>query len=136
MHSNSFGLLALAPANKPLPPDLALWKASSGGGVVAANWERIRTLEMRKATVKVVTSNEQHLINYMDYKILGIETLLLLDYHILDQVFDFEEGDESVCISHMTFGMESGTEADGSNRGRPAPQGLPRGAAVASRRQA
>jgi len=91
---------------------------------------------MRKATVKVVTSNEQHLINYMDYKILGIETLLLLDYHILDQVFDFEEGDESVCISHMTFGMESGTEADGSNRGRPAPQGLPRGAAVASQRQA
>jgi hypothetical protein len=88
------------------------------------------------ATVKVVTSNEQHLINYMDYKILGIETLLLLDYHILDQVFDFEEGDESVCISHMTFGMESGTEADGSNRGRPAPQGLPRGAAVASQRQA
>jgi len=88
LHSNSFGLLALAPANEPMPPDLALWKASSGGGVVAANWERIRTLEMRKATVKVVTSNEQHLINYMDYKILGIKTLLLLDYHILDQVFD------------------------------------------------
>lgn len=69
-----------------------------------------RTTELRKATV--ATSNEQHLINYIDYKISGIKTLLLLDYHILDQVFDFEEGDESVCISHVTFGMESGTLAD------------------------
>jgi hypothetical protein len=56
-----------------------------------------------------------HMINYMDYKISGSKTLLLLDYHILDQVFDFEEGDESICISHVTFGMESGTLADESS---------------------
>jgi hypothetical protein len=69
-----------------------------------------RTVELRKATVE--TSDEQHMINYIDYKISGIKTLLLLDYHILDQVFDYEEGDESICISHVTFGMESGTLAD------------------------
>jgi len=72
-----------------------------------------RTTELRKATV--ATSNGQHMINYMDYKISGSKTLLLLDYHILDQVFDFEEGDESICISHVTFGMESGTLADESS---------------------
>ena len=77
----------------------------------------VLTTEVRKASVSVGTSGKKEQIEYMDYKIAGNKTLVLLDYHILDQVLDFEEGDGSVRISHATFGMESGTLADeGSER--------------------
>ena len=51
-------------------------------------------------------------LEVMDYKLAGFKTLLLLDYHLLDQAYHFEYDDGGVCIGHVTFGMESGTLVD------------------------
>ena len=59
-------------------------------------------------------------VEFMDYLLSGLNTLLLLDYHFLDQGFAFEVRDGSIAVSHITMGMESGTQADvDSSRGCP-----------------
>lgn len=61
-------------------------------------------------------------VEFMDYLLSGLNTLLLLDYHFLDQGFAFEVRDGSIAVSHITMGMESGTQADvDSSRGCPDP---------------
>ena len=51
-------------------------------------------------------------VEFMDYLLSGLNTRLLLDYHFQEQGFAYESRDGSIAVSHITMGMESGTQAD------------------------
>jgi len=51
---------------------------------------------------------------FIDYFLKGV-TRFLVDYHLLEDTFSFEDGDKIVKISnaaYLAYGMESSTVAD------------------------
>ena len=79
--------------------------------LIFSEFAHVAELRTSKASVSSLLGQLSVPFTFIDYFLKGV-TRFLVDYHLLEDAFSFEDGDKIVKISHAAYGMESSTVAD------------------------
>jgi hypothetical protein len=79
--------------------------------LIFSEFAHVAELRTSKASVSSLLGQLSVPFTFIDYFLKGI-TRFLVDYHLQEDAFSFEDGDKIVKISHAAYGMESSTVAD------------------------